>query len=346
MFCKRYNLPPAKPMRLCLYCLPFVVLFAVTAACRDTTADSRPSAQVQGDSMRVVDDTTDIATDYIHYFEQYRRLTQDAMRRGPADDDAIIESSDDPQQILDAALRIIQNGSTADRYLLQQGMQEKAFLARLDPMIDEYGSYAQLRLGALLGRMADDRANYATFLVGLIDDSTFQAHVMRMQLLIYTLAELPEPKAETLAYWQRLVQPQSPLAYDVIAALIRNQSNRALDVLQSCLTSTDYAEEIKVTWLRQLLLPRRYALPLLQMSDKLLQDPALSPTLNQSLIAVLVDYRPAEWFSTESVVAPQSLASASDASRRLLRKMVDRAWKMNGLEPTNKEAIRHLRRSL
>jgi hypothetical protein len=182
-------------------------------------------------------------------------------------------------------------GTDADRRRLLTELDSEAYLASLES--DDISSYDELVLFQIIAQLA--HAPGDGWVEQLIDLAPIQNDALRIQALIYGLALIRPPAAQSLGYWRRLANPDSPLTYDVFAAALANGSRESLALVGELLADPAFAEPEKIAWLRETLVPRRHDPALLAACLQWLQSD-LSTTVAVGLIEALFVYDPDAWY--------------------------------------------------
>ena len=239
---------------------------------------------------------TDIATDpQADYLQNRDLFLKMAKQESRESDRAILDNEREPQALMLAALRRADSNLLKDLKYLGSLLTDTDFIARLDPP-GSAASYSGLRLGAVLGVLADNQHPYAkNIVISQLDNEIMQADLLRVQLMVHVLAELNDPSSKVVDYWKSLAKSDSPLLFDVVQALCENRSDSALGLLEEMFLSQKYRSESKQTWMRQIIFVRRDNMRILASAERLIRG-RLPESLRSDLIDVLYDYRPEEWY--------------------------------------------------
>lgn len=249
------------------------------------------------------------------------------------EDIATLRESEDGRAIKKVAIAAAGGESEADHQLLAGCLASEEFLHRLDGLEDYHGTEMRLRLARVMKTLMDNRRpSTDAVLLSLIDAGEYQSNVLRMQLLIRALAVVRPAPPAAIAYWDRMSEPDGPLAQSVIAALCVNQSPPAMALLERKLSDPEHEDHLKLVWMRNEMLPHRDDVPLLETSERLAAD-RLPPELGVRLVEMLFDYQPAEWYRACEPPAPPDRASASAPARVILHRIGRRAVETLPLGP-------------
>jgi hypothetical protein len=258
----------------------------------------------------------------------------------------VLEQSRDGREIKNAAIALAGSRSPQDHAVLQKYLSSEDFLRRLDSPEDYQGVYTDLRLGRVIDTLVENRIPSSDrLLVDLIRSRDFQAHVLRIQILLRALAAVRPAPPPVIAYWDRLSNPESPIQQDVIEALCANQSPAALDLLERKFADPAQKAERKIRWMRLFILVRRNDAPLLAGCERMITK-SLPAELRPPLVEVLFDYRPQEWFMLETPPEPPPRSAASAESRRILVRIAKYALAHLKLSPHSLSVLRETLRSL
>lgn len=234
-----------------------------------------------------------------------------------------LDTSTDRTALKRAAIEVAGSDDQAALAALAKHLGSEAFLSRLDDGTAYAGSFAGLRLGNVLRALSDNPHPAArAVLLGLPGDRVFTAHVSRMLLLVHALAPVRPSPPQAIAWWDKVSQPGSPLAFDVAQATIVNESPPAVALFEAKCADPRQDRAQKVAWFRRLVLPRRNDEPLLGASERLLHG-GLAPDLKLVLVEALFDYRPAEWYRGCDPPKPPARADATDRARDVMRRIAD-----------------------
>ena len=251
----------------------------------------------------------------------------------------ILRTSTDGRELKRAAIAVAAGGSPEEHRLLLRKLSSGEFIGLLDPPEHYDGTWRDLRLGRVVDTLVENRCPSADdVLVGLIASPDFQAHVLRMQILLRALAVVRPSPPQAIAYWDRLSDPQSPIVGDVIEALCVNQSPSALDLLERKFADPSQDRENRVLWMREFLLVRRNDEPLLSCCERMMTK-SLPVDLRPELVDVLFDYKPDKWFMPEAPPKPPPRELASDGAREILGRIGEYALRNVTLEVSQRRAV-------
>jgi hypothetical protein len=194
---------------------------------------------------------------------------------------------------------------------------------------EDYSQLPATKLTAdrILRSLARNPEPAAGKIIGLLcTNEVFLAEPARVECLLGILPSvrpLPEP---ALALLRQSTFPDSDHLDMAVRALVEIGEKPALAILAEQVLNPGQDPEAVRGWLRDPVLRHRYDRPVLEMCLNLLSDPRFDPDLKNSLVEVLFDYRPKEWYVPSQADAgglpkPPSLRSASRASRELLEQI-------------------------
>ncbi|MFA6147119.1 MAG: hypothetical protein WC899_02790 [bacterium] len=251
----------------------------------------------------------------------------------------VLRESHDGRELKNAAISLAAGSSPEDHRLLLRYLSAADFLGRLDSPESYTRTYRDLRLGRVVQTLAENRCSSADeVLLGLIESADYQAHVLRMQLLLRALAAVRPSPPSAVAYWDRLSDPQSPIAGDVIEALVENQSEPALDLLERKFSDPAQDRENRILWMREFLLVRRNDEPLLSCCERMVTK-SLPEDLKPELVDVLFDYKPGIWFMPELPPTPPARELAQENALKVLRRIGEYALQNVKLEVSQRRAV-------
>ncbi len=253
----------------------------------------------------------------------------------------VLETSRERRELKNAALLMASSDAPADHEVLGRYLVSGEFLARLDGPEEYQGSTASLRLSRVMETLAENRIPAAdAVLLGLIAAPSFQGHVLRMILLVRSLAVVRPSPPDAVRYWDGKSAPGSPLAQDVVEALCVNQSDPVLELLERKFADPGHASNLKVFWMRKLILPRRNDLPLLSSCERMMTK-SLAPDLRPALVEALFDYQPSKWYRGDDPPKPPPRAKASPEARKVLERIGRYALKRLKLTSGQESAVQN-----
>jgi hypothetical protein len=233
----------------------------------------------------------------------------------------IIRDSGEASELLTAAIKLASSDSAGDHEALGKELRSSAFLARLDDKEKYTGSIADLRLTRLLDTLAANRTpSVDKVLLSLAQDSVFQAHPLRMILVVRALSSIRPSPLEAIHYWDSRSEPDSPLLLDIIEAICTNQSPPALELLDKKMAGVGYAVSERIFWMRKLILPRRNDAPLLAACERMLMA-SLPESLRPALVEVLFDYQPSKWYRGDDPPKPPPRSEMAPEARKILERI-------------------------
>jgi hypothetical protein len=244
-----------------------------------------------------------------------------SISQASPEDRAALQNSREAREVKRAAMALAKSQLSSDHQFLAGHLGTPSLAARLDPPEEATGSYQHLRLARVMrGLMENSNPTAQEAILRLPDTPAFNDQFRRIQILIRALTVIRPSPAQATQYWDKYSKPGSPVTYDVIEALCINQSPPALELLEQKCAEPGFTPSEKQVWMRESILVRRYDEPLIATCERILRGP-LETNLKISLVEVLFDYRPKEWFIECSPPKPPELAAASEPARDILLRM-------------------------
>ena len=223
------------------------------------------------------------------------------------------------------ATRLARSNEPADHVSLLGKLQSEDFLKKLDGEKAYRGPARNLRLRPVLEALSKNPAPSARNALGtLIQTPSFYREPARADLLIKACAEVRPAPPEVIQFWDGHSQPDDGFTPLTIDALVCNGSETAIALLEKKMTDPRHGEEDKLDWMRSSILTHRNDLTLLHGCERMLAG-NLSPKLKVSLVEVLFDYRPAEWYRPSGVLRPPDRRLASPPALAQLQRIGDYA---------------------
>jgi hypothetical protein len=231
-----------------------------------------------------------------------------------------LRSSSNPNELKVAAQTLAASDKPDDHKALQPFLADAGFLGRLDSEDDYRKRWrTRLRIGRVLDVLSRNEAPSAReVVVALAEARAFLAHESRVELLIGASARVRPAPPGLVRFWQECLHPEEGSPTLTVEALVQNGSPPALELLERTMARPGHDEEDKIGWMRRSILTRRNDLGLLQCCRRMLAG-SLPEDLRPSLVEVLFDYRPAEWFRPSSSAAPPPREAMSDKAKAELR---------------------------
>ncbi|HUO07103.1 MAG TPA: hypothetical protein VM008_02135 [Phycisphaerae bacterium] len=231
----------------------------------------------------------------------------------------ILLTSKNATEVKRAAVAAAASDSDADIQMLGDLLATLEFLNRLDSAQDYRDTYTGLRLAQVVNTLADNRRPATDkVLLSLIDAKDYQANFLRIQILIHALAAIrPSPPA-AIIYWDKMSVGGSLVAFDVVAALVENESAPAMSLFEKKLVDPKHDLNLKSAWLYQLVLPKRNDEPLLIACEHVLKGSAAGPEVQIFIVEALFDYKPETWYRGCSPVKPPVRLAATREAKDVM----------------------------
>lgn len=233
-------------------------------------------------------------------------------------DAALLETSNDPDELMEVADLFAASVSAADREVILRTLRSEDFLARLDSDDDYRNPPFELRVARIIKTLMDAPDSGAPVLVALTQSHAFLARQGRRHLLVLALVGVrPAPEA-AVAFWRREAVPHGVLLHVTVDALAENGSAPAVALLGEILANPAHEPGYKVSWLHDTVLSHRDNPEMLAEAERLLHD-GLPAELRPVLVESLFDYRRDEWYGCSHPVPPPWSAFSREARERLRR---------------------------
>ena len=233
----------------------------------------------------------------------------------PENHSAVLDSSNDPRQLTEAAATLAHSQSREDHLELLKHLQSEAFLLRLDSAEACRGSPKALNIRLVLEELSrgQPQPGHGT-LVALTRSEAFLSEPARVDLLITACIPIRPAPTELIKFWDAHCLPQDGYDNLTIEALVNNGSAPAIGLLTDKLKDARFEDEEKINWMRSSIMTQRNDAILLGACEELVQR-GLSESLRLALAEALFDYKPYDWFTPATVLHPPSRATLSPEAR-------------------------------
>lgn len=252
----------------------------------------------------------------------------------------VLNSSTEPRELKKLANKLAASDDKQELGALLKFLDNPDFLGRLDSAENYTMPYSSLRLASVINMLMKNPAELADkAILHLINAGNFGGNVQRMQLLIFALSVVRPLPPQAINYLTQVGSAESPLLFDVVESLCINQSEPAMQLLVQKFSQLQLPEELqKITWLRQVILPRRNDTALLLSCEQLIGQP-MGDEFKSELVDVLFDYKPDDWYMGCNQPKPPPRQMASVGAREVLRRIG--AWAITNemLEPEQREKV-------
>jgi hypothetical protein len=241
----------------------------------------------------------------------------------PENISVILDSSNNPRQLTQAAATLAHSDSRADHLQLLAHLQSQEFLLRMDSAKSYLGTPKALNLRRVLEELSRGKpeAAHAT-LIALTQNEPFISEPARADLLITACAAVRPAPPEVVKFWDAHCLPEDGFGNLTVEALVNNGSPPAVALLAAKLRDARFEEEEKINWIRSSILTHRNDAPLLAACEDLLKH-GLSESLRLALAESLFDYKPYEWFTPATVLHPPPRAAIGPEARATLQRIAD-----------------------
>jgi hypothetical protein len=269
-------------------------------------------------------------------------LVSDQQKREiPMPDDSlrVLQTSQDPKELVAAARSLARSKQSTDHDLLLHLLQSEDFLMRLDSESDYRNTRKRLRIGQVTEALSkNDNPTAHKVLVALTQSPMFIKDEARADLLIQACAAVRPAPPEVVRFWNDHSKPDDGFTHLTIQAVVENGTAPALRVLEQKMADPAHTEDDKISWMRSTILTHRDDLPLLQSCERMLTS-GLPKRLRPYLVEVLFDYRPAEWYAPAELLHPPDRKKASEVVLAQLRRIGQFALRTVALTPEQKEVV-------
>jgi len=231
----------------------------------------------------------------------------------------ILETSDDPKELIQAAVQLARSDQRADQEALLKSLGAMAFLNKLNTEAEYNGAPGGLRVARVLEDLRKNKAPVARdTILALSRNQTFRAAGSRVELLIGATVVIRPAPPELVEFWDKYCQPEDGYGSLTVAALLENGSKPALELFEKKMLDAAHPEDDKRVWLRFFLVPLRNQTGVLQSCRTLLEGPLADP-LKSELVDVLFDYKPEVWYTPAVNFDAPPLANYSATARTEMR---------------------------
>lgn len=224
------------------------------------------------------------------------------------------------------AIALARSKSKADQMQLGKLLIDKGWLDRLDPPTVAQGIDPRfLQLTSVLKVAAKEAPRTIEVSAG---HPLYRQPGWRQAALIEASGALSKPGPKLIKLWRSQLKPQADELETTIRALVQNQSPPALSLLEEAFSSSAFSDELVISWFRDPVLQHRQDLKLLTSLERMLKAGRLTAKRKASLVEVIFDYRPLDWYiSTDKPPIPPRRSELTEAARRRLRSIADMAAK-------------------
>lgn len=253
----------------------------------------------------------------------------------------ILKTSRDQRELKKLANKLAASDRKEEIGLLLQFMNNQEFLSRLDTPEDYQNIYSKLRLASIINVLMKNPGEPAYHaIIHLIKAGDFVRNILRIQLLIHALSATRPLVPQAVDYLNKVSIAESPLVYDVIKTLCINQSKPAMQMLEEKIIQLQLPDnDQKITWLRDLFLPRRNDEALLDCCEKILHH-SNNAHFKTELVDVLFDYKPDAWYVGCRRPKPPPREDASGEARKILTRIGEFAFTDLNLTPEQRKQVK------
>jgi hypothetical protein len=250
---------------------------------------------------------------------------------------AVLESSEDPKELQAAATRLASSGDSQALDALGRKLGSERLLSLLDSPEAYAGEPRRLRVRRILDELAANPSPRAQgVLVALARSPAFQQEPGRVDLLIGVSARIRPPPPDLVEFWRRHCEPEDGFGPLTVRALVDNDTEASIGVLEQKLADPRFEPDEKRAWLRLEVIRHRNSPHVLRAADRLVRA-GRDPVLRMDLVEVLFDYRPAEWYTPAVSASPPPLSAYTPEARALASGLG--RWVLATLEPPQRTRV-------
>jgi hypothetical protein len=253
----------------------------------------------------------------------------------------VLSTSKDPLELLRVSLALARSSRPEDHRDLQPWLIREEFLARLDSE-DEYAEAGRgrLRIKAVVDALANNQSRSAgDLLLALTQSPSFNAVLVRTDMLIAACAGIRPPPAPLLKFWDDHCRPMDSFTPLTIDALVVNGTAPAIELLERKFADPTHGNDVKCDWMHNSILPHQNDVELLRGCRRLLAQ-GLPVALRPALVEAIFDYRPDDWYPEHLIKKPPPRASASADAKRELREIAEYSLTQVPLGPELREKVK------
>lgn len=252
----------------------------------------------------------------------------------------VLQTSKDSRALQAAALTLARSTQPKDHDALLDYLRRTEFLNRLDSAEDYRAAASKrLRISRVVEALGmNDAPSTRQAIVALTRDTNFLRDDNRVLALIRASAKVRPAPPQLGAFWDHYCQPDDGFSHVTVSVLVENGSEHALEVLEKKMTDHRFEDGDKIAWMRTDVLPHRNDLLLLKSCERMLTG-GLSQKLRPSLVEVLFDYQPQEWYTPASIYDPPDRRQASAEAKEVMRRIAQLALKTIHLTERQKQAV-------
>jgi hypothetical protein len=196
----------------------------------------------------------------------------------------------------------------------------------------------KLALQAILTRLSKNPSEAARATIGdLCSNKEFLAEQSRVECLLLALPKVRPLPEKALPLLRKSVEPENDSLEIAIRVLFDIGEKPAFDIFAAQVLNSRQDSVLVQSWMRDPLLRHRRDPAVLEMCLDLFQQPKLAAERRNSLVEVLFDYRPSEWYVREgSPPKPPSSKNMPRGARDLLKKIAAAIAADASVSATNK----------
>jgi hypothetical protein len=248
-------------------------------------------------------------------------------------------STKEPDKLYAAAASLVTSREEADHARLLQFLSNQSFLDRLDSAADYETGKKFLRISRLIKAMRQsENPGIHRVLADLSTQKDFIVDPTRVELLIWASEVVRPPPPHLVKFWDDHCQPVDGFNGLTAMALTNNGTEQAIALLEKKLAAPGFEQDERIWWMRTAILTHRHDVPLLKACQRLLTS-GLPEASRSRLVAVLFDYRPAEWHGPDDGYPPPKPETAGKEARQLLLEIGEQALASVQLTPALRKIV-------
>lgn len=203
----------------------------------------------------------------------------------------ILQTSNDPDKVCQAALEISGGENPEELKLLGELLGSGPFLSRLDSAEDYESPPETLNITGILETLGGNFSPEAkNVLVELTRNRVFLSHLSRVEMLILACAEIRPVPEPVMKFWTSQVDPGSSSCPLVVESLFTNATEQAMKLFETMMADPSYPLSDKDFWLLTYAVPHRDDLHFLEIAERVITADA-DRNMTLEWIRIIFDYK-------------------------------------------------------